>query len=608
MPKVIDVRENPSTFAEGSIIFDHRSVRPRAASTSKGKQANDEPKLVDARHPEWTSMNKTWTKHRLTYNGGDEFIEAFLTEYSRREDSQDYEVRKQLTYNENHAGSLIDMIRNALMVKMPEVTRLGDPAYIEMVADNVDMRNSSMSTFIGLEVVPLLLSVGKRLVGIDAPAIYNSPNAPRTRADDLGEGQPYVWAFDAEDLLSWSYDDNMDFVVTLNREDKDIVDPNTGLIVGSREQYRFMMRIDEGQAVAIPTPDGDTQVIPGPGVLVRVLDKDDKDLEFPVVLNIPKIPIIEFRLVDSLLTDISDMQIAHMNLGSTDMSFLFRGNFPIYTEQYDKNKATIKPLGSRRTVTALDNEISDRDRVVEEDQRPRVREPGNQRGIRYATETERPGFIAPPTENLKASMEKQSTLAQNMRALLNLSLVSLTVKAAEQSGKSKEADRVGEEAALAYIASELETGERTISDFVHMFLGAPEAERDVRYPVGHTLKTAEERRAEADELGKQLSTIRSPSYRKALEKRIAEVLLKAQVTPEELVQIKKEIDEAVQFDDNKERADMIQKDVAAGILSREDAERLRMYPDGTSAAAQVERELEAERLTGPLPSDVPPEE
>lgn len=602
---VIDVRPDPATFGGGSIVFDHRSVKRRAGddgtnSGSKGK----EQKLVDLRHPEWSAMHADWTKWRLTYQGGREFIDAFLTEYSRREDADDFGVRKALTYNENHAGSLIDIIRNALMVKMPEVTRIGDPAFEELAESNVDMNNSSMSTFVGLEVVPLLLAVGKRLVGVDAPQILN--RAMRTRADDDGQGQPYVWAVDAEDLLSWSHDDDMEFTSTLTREHKDVRDPATGLIVGAREQFRLMVRVDEGFAVAIPDGLGGTVEVPGPGVLVRTLDGDDDDIEPPQVLGIPKIPLVEFRLVESLLIDIADMQVAHMNLSSTDMSFLFRGNFPIYTEQYDKGRATIKPLGSRSRVRGFDQEISDRDRVVEEDERPRVREPGNQRGVRYPTDTERPGFIAPTTENLKASMAKQDALAQGMRSLLNLSLVSLTVKAAEQSGKSKEADRVGEEAALAYIAGELETGERGVSDHMHQFLGVPDAERDTRYPVGHSLKTAEDRRAEADELGRQRGSVRSATYKRSIDKRIAEVLLKNQITPEELERIRAEIDEAAQFDDNADRAEMLQKDAAAGFISKEDGERLRMLPEGSAAAAEVERELEAERLAGALPSDVPP--
>ncbi len=284
----------------GTVGFLPRSFAHKEREQKEG----GEEKLTDIRHPEWTKLSRNWEKWRMVYEGGDEFIDNFLTQFSRRERHDDFVVRRAISYNSNHAGGIIDIIRNAMSVKLPEVNRKGDEQYENLMRTDVDMQKSSMSTFVGLEIVPLLLSQGKRFIGVDSPQVFDLAGV-KTLIED--EGRPYVWAIDAEDVLSWSYDDMGKFNTVLIREFVDQRDPETGLVKGSAEQFRYMRMVGEFES-------DEGLGLSGPGVLVLLFDKDAKMLTEPVVLKISRIPIVELRLVDSLIRDIADMQVALLNL------------------------------------------------------------------------------------------------------------------------------------------------------------------------------------------------------------------------------------------------------------------------------------------------------
>ncbi len=561
--------------------------------------------LTELRHPEWSALHDLWFKWRTVYEGGQEFIDEFLQRYSKRERDEDFRDRKAITYNPNHAASIINMVRNALAAKLPEVQRTGDDIYLEAMAENVDTFNSSMATFMATELIPLLLAQGKRFIAVDAP--ITNPELQRTLADDA-DNTPYIYAINAEDVLSWTYQDTRTFAAILVREVVDVVDDESKLVAGTREQWRYMRMVEEGEELLFNF-NGEEIVILGPGVLVCVLGEDEKkkvnDLHAPILLDLEQVPVVEFKLVDSLLKDIGEMQCTLLNLTSSDVSFLYRGNFSIYTEQYDLAEQGLKPLASERQVDDFDEEIQDEDRI-ETDDRPIVRESGTTRGIGYGQGLERPDFIAPPVENTRLSMEKQTEIAQTMRQMLDLALVSLATKALEQSGKSKEADRIGEEAGLAYIAAILETGERQIAEVFHDFLNST-ADKSVTYPKGFSLKTPEQRQEEIEKLRAKRTAVRSPTAAKIIDRRIASLQLEQFATVEEMVSVMREIDDQPFIDDDEQRQKAISIDISDKVVTHELASELRGYPEGEFDKRLVEEQLLADAMTGSMPT-VPPDD
>ena len=551
--------------------------------------------IVDARHPLYAQESALWTKWRLCYEGSDSFREAYLYPYSKREDVTDFANRKKITYIPGHARSVINIIRNGLAVRLPDVVRKGSEDYLKAMSSDVDGFKSSMTTFVALEITPLLLVQGRRFVVVDAPPTKEGA----TKADDLGE--PYLYTVDAEDVLSWSYRDEGGFRAILIRLSKDIEDKKTGLIIETQVIYRFMRYLEKGEVFT-----GECGMdFNGPGVLIQTLDEEGKLLEDDngakcQFLEIDAIPVAEFSLVASLMAEIADHQIALLNLASTDMDFVWRGNFPLYTEMQPKKTGSIRPRGTKRRKA--DDDTDSDDPLAGGDpgtgRSSTQRRSGIGKGIGYPEGLERPSFIAPETSNLTVSMQKQESIAKEIRILVDLALVSLSVRAVEQSGKSKEADRIGEEAGLAYIGQALETGEREVAKYWHMMSGEEGADIEVNYPENYSIATPSERREAASQLRTLHSTVRSDTFQKIIDKRIAEILLKGITDADEIAKVLKEIDEGAFLDDDKARAEVIQKDVVVKILSRGTAAELRGYGDEEAEKVRADASADVSSLLG----------
>jgi hypothetical protein len=535
--------------------------------------------IIEARHPVYQAECSLWQKWRLCYEGSDAFKEAYLYKYSKREDADDFIDRKKITYVPGHSRSVINIIRNALAVRLPDVKRTGSEDYLNAMDNDVDGFDSSMTTFVALDITPMLLVQGKRYVVIDAPPLEEG----QTRAED--GGIPYLYTVDAEDVLSWAYNDDGGFSAILMRLAENVYDPETGLVVDSKTIYRYMRQLAEGETYKA---DCGTEFT-GEGVVIATYNEEGKlrdDGEPPCqFLQVPSIPVVEFRLVASIMAEIADHQISLLNLASTDMDFTWRGNFPIYTQQQAKRTGTIRPRGTKRRTS--DDVVDSEDPTSSADpgtgpsnQQRRV---GTGKGIGYGEGLERPGFISPDSGNLTVSMAKQESIAKEIRVLVDLALVSLSVRAVEQSGKSKEADRIGEEAGLAYIGQALETGERELANLWHMMAGETAENINVKYPESYSIATPEERREAAAQLRKLHSAVRSAKYQHVIDQRIAVILLKGLASAEEIELIMKEIEENAFLDDDSERAEIVQKDVAVKILSRESGAMVRGYsPDEAS--------------------------
>ena len=533
-----------------------------------------EPTLVDLRHPLYAAEAALWAKWRLCYERSDSFKEAYLYKYSKREDVDDFDNRKKITYVPGHSRAVINIIRNGLAVRLPDVQRKGSDDYLHAMDSNVDGFDSSMTTFVALDIAPMMLVQGKRYVVIDAPPLKEGA----TKAEDLGE--PYLYTVDAEDVLSWSYNDDGGFSVILMRLTENVIDKESGLVTDTCVIYRYMRQLLQGEEYK-----GDCGVVfTGPGVVIVTLDENGKLVDRDNAcqfLEIDRIPVVQFSLVASIMSEIADHQISLLNLASTDMDFVWRGNFPIYTQQQPKKTGSVRPLGTKRR--AVDQNVDDEMPGAGADPgtgpSQSQRRIGVGKGVGYVEGTERPGFIAPETANLTVSMSKQEMIAKEIRILVDLALVSLSVQALEQSGKSKEADRIGEEAGLAYIGQALQTGERELAKLWHMMAGEEEGQAEVNYPESYSIATPSERREAAGQLRALHSSVRSGTYQKVIDKRIAEILLKGIASASELEAIAKEIDENPFLDDDKTRAEVVQKDVVTKILSPGTAAVIRGYGD-----------------------------
>lgn len=550
-------------------------------------------KYAGATHPEFKKLNGDWAMWRLAYEGGPEFIAACLKRYSRRENFLDYRDRLELAFNSAHVTKALNRYRNAILSAMHEVKREGDKRYLDMCNTNVDLKNNSMTAFMGLQFLPLLMAQGKRFICVDAP--------PKDDAETKDEepGNPWVWAVNCENVRSWSYDAKGQLKAIAILESIDSVDEETQLVNGSSQRTRYYRMVDANFKL---TPDkGSTfKSVQGPGVLLRFLDNEDKDILQPIVLDLSRIPVIESRMVQALCKDIAGHAKALVNLNSTDMNFLFRGNFPIFTKQRGNGGNGIKPVNKHNAIQP-GRETETMDRTVDgEDNRPST-ESGTNKGQYYEMKAERPGFISPGTENVKVSMDKQAKITDDIDELLDLSLASQAKGKLMQSGSSKKADRVDLDAGLGYVGQLMETAEREVAEVVHEFMGST-AKPLVKYPTTYSIKTEEERVSDAKDLFAVASEPNEPTAQAELHKRGIELMLGTVVDSDTMDTILSAVDKKVAdgewFDLNAARALAVQADIAAGIGSKEGSCARRWLPEGEAAEAQDEASTTANALSG----------
>jgi hypothetical protein len=437
-----------------------------------------------------------------------------------------------MTYCPAHAKSAIIEIKNSIFERMSDVIRLdGDDSYQKAVhglAGGIDYKSSTMSKFIGTEVLPELLSMGKVGVLVD-----RSNNIGASRLDQK-RSHPYLTVYKAEQILSWAMDEYNQYTSLLLEANVETTDPVTGLINGYAVEQRLWQRTEDG-------------------VTLRINGGE------PTSIALSEIPFVLFEIGNSLLCDVADYQIALLNIASSDMRYTLQANFPFYTEQVNQ----LTELAATR-ITRVD----ENGKPVLQDGEKEV-PVGPLNGRQYSKGLERPGFIAPPTDPLLASMQKQKDLKTEIRELVHLAVSEL--------GKS------GLEAGLSAIGLVLEAGERLIAEYWASYMGGEAAV--VRYPDSYTLRTDTERQEEAKSLKELLPSLPSKTFQKAVAKRIASLTVGTKVDYATMKSIEAEIDEAeiIAVDPQ-----VLRQDLEAGLVAAETASIARGYPEGDVAIAKAE--------------------
>jgi hypothetical protein len=547
------------------------------------------PRSIEAvTHPEYLDNFILWEKWRLAYGGGLPLITRYLKQFSTREDTKDFESRKELTYVPAFAKQAVDEVKYGVAQRLCDTVRIGGPDTYQRAArgelGGVDLMDSTMNGFVSKDVLTELLVKGKVGIYVDMPQLEGVTLA------DKGDKHPYLQIYWAEDIRSWIYDDQFRgtrFKQLLLREWSHFTDPVSGLPLTWSERYKYLfVNPDDGYVWVIYYNHAGTP-IDIRGVEQKVIT--------PMRLGIREIPFVVGQLDHSMMVDIADYEIAMMNMASADVDFCVKANYPFYTEQRDTR------VGSdhlRPTDNSLPNAVppADLQGVVQKAQAeqiaavtsttPTVRT-GVSYGRRYGYGLDRPGFIHPSSEPLKASMEKQTQMKSEIRELVHLSVARLDPSKA--SAESKMQDQSALENGLAVIGHELEKMERRIAYFWSKYEGIREV-ATIKYPTNYSLTTDDERRKAAKELAEQLPVVPSQTFQKEIAKQIAVKLLAHKIPTEAMDKIKSEIDKAQAMTTDSET---IVQDLINGLVSLETASKLRGYGPGEAEKAKADH---AERL------------
>jgi len=487
-------------------------------------QANN---LVDSRHPGYLSGLTDWEKWRRTYEGGDTFRDMYLERFSNREDSQDFATRKAVTPVPAFAKAAINDIRNAIYQRLRDVVRKGgSEVYQAAVNGNslgVDHRGSTMNAFLGVKVLTELLVMGRVGVYVDHPLVPADATLAAVRRP-----APYLYKYDIEDILSWTCskpDAPSEFQALLLRDTTIRYDQSTLLPTLSVQRYRYL-RID---------PDTGRVHLQFYNLNKEPVDQNGNP-GGEIRLELDRIPFVMLDIGGSLIKDVCQQQVALLNLGSSDVNYALRSNFPFYVEQRD-----LKAKGSHLKISATADGTATSGGQGAADEDVQI---GVTHGRYYDKGMNPPAFINPSAEPLRASLELQDRLKRDIRELVNLAVSSLAVRA---SAESKAMDNQGLEAGLSYIGLLLESAERQIAEFWAAYEERSPGKREVatiKYPERYSLKSDAERIKEAQELQKLMGAVPGRRVKRELAKGIVQALLGGKISLDDLAAINREIDEA----------------------------------------------------------------
>jgi hypothetical protein len=509
--------------------------------------------LIASRHADYDTWGEEWEKWRLTYEGGIEFRDEYLQKFSARESAADFEIRRKISYTPTHAKAAVNDVKNAIFQRIADVNREGGSATyqdaVSGVGSGIDLKGSTMNAYIGREILPELLTM--RTVGI---YVDREPKKQDTQAEILNS--PYVYTYKVEDILNWAYldpDKPWEYSALLLRDHFCELD-EFGL--PKKEDYRFrLLNLMDGY------------------VRVRFFSKEGKETN-ETKLNIPRIPFVKPEISESLLKDIADYQIALLNVESSDLGYILKSNFPFYIEQ-DEGKISdhLKSSGST-DANKQDGEI-----LV-----------GATQGRRYGKGLNPPDFIAPPSGPIEVSMKKQQQIKDDIRLLVSLALSN--VKPKQASAESKSLDERGLEAGLSYIGLELEYAERQIAQIWAMYEGTEDV-ATVNYPKLYSLKTEEDKITEATKLNDLKFAVPSSTYRKAISRRIANLMLGLSTSREESEAILKEVNDAKILIMDPET---LFKGIEHAVIPNDLAADALGLPAGSAAKAALDHAARAKRI------------
>ena len=493
--------------------------------------------LTAIRHPEYLEDELYWYDWRDCYNGGPRFVRRNLKKFSLRETDEDFATRKFFTPIPSYAKAAVNDVRNSIFQRLRDVTRRGGSEnYMKACAGEiggVDNKGASMQSFLGIDVLTDLLVMGRAGVYVDMPQLAGF----RTMADE-GNARPYTYMYRVEDILSWSVakpEEPGDFTAVLLRDRG--IDYNQGfahgayLPSGGYTRYRFIW---------IDPVDGQ--------VSMKLYDEEDNQIGLDgneikggdgiVKLELNRIPFTMLSIGGSLLKDVYKHQVALLNLGSSDVSYALKANFPFFIKQQD-----MRNVGTHLKQFVDDDGTSN---TSDNTQTGRETRAGSTHGQTYDLKADAPSFIHPSPEPLMASIKLQEKIEDDIRKLVNLAVQNKMGQRAISAEAMKLSDQ-GLEAGLSYIGLVMESAERRIAEFWAAYESKDVDKRKVatiKYPDRYSLKNDEDRVKEANQLSELMYTVPGTTVKKELSKNIVQALLAGKVDTDTIDKIFKEIDDA----------------------------------------------------------------
>jgi hypothetical protein len=187
-------------------------------------------------HPEYEAMLPRWVFYLNSYEGGEDYVlntEYLFTHARETVEDRNYRLRRAVYYN--YCRSIVDVYVSHLFKK--EIIREShDAGYHEFLQD-IDLRGSSVDSFMAGFVAPMALVFGTVYVLVDVPVVEEELGSSY---DETRRGiRPYANMVLPMDLVDWELDRFGQFNWVKIRE----AVPQRISPLGAREKPRYQYRI-----------------------------------------------------------------------------------------------------------------------------------------------------------------------------------------------------------------------------------------------------------------------------------------------------------------------------------------------------------------------------
>jgi hypothetical protein len=450
------------------------------------------------KHSQTLFDHADFIKWRYCYEGGSSFLDEYLERYvgsSGQEGPVAFERRKMLTPIPSFAKKEINAVKNSIARRLGAVSRPGgSEKFQDAVAGNgrgVDLRGSSMNTYIVKQILPELLVLGKVNILVDAPKV----NAI-SKAQVAKNFQPYLNRFKLEHtpiLVPSDPESPSDWAHALIETIKHGFDLRTGYAECKRS-YRYYW-LDENR---------------GNKVSIAFLNDQGEMTERPRETNLIEIPIVQFDIGGSLMADACSHQVALLNIASADSNYAIDSNFPFLVRQRSATDQGEHMDGGQGNDTAR---------------------MGTSYGLWYEKD-KAPAFISPPSGPMQASLALRKELKDEIHELVTGSLSDMGGEGSTEAG-------------LGSIGLCVQSGESRLWDHFTTYEEARPEKRKVptiNYPDSWTLKSDEQRLVEADKFIKLADIMVGETNKKAMAKKAIGIMHRGTVSSKELAKMEKEVD------------------------------------------------------------------
>ena len=165
---------------------------------------------IEQEHPDYAARSRMWRRYRDLYAGGEQFRHNAAEYLLRRqkEPLEVYQERLARVFYENYLGSIIDWYTATLVRREPVLefdgTNERAKEFFSRFVQNCDLRGTTLTQFFKQQLTEALVC-GKSYMVVDFPRA-DSPALTRADEDASGRSRAYLVAYNADELINWSYD------------------------------------------------------------------------------------------------------------------------------------------------------------------------------------------------------------------------------------------------------------------------------------------------------------------------------------------------------------------------------------------------------------------